>query len=656
MLDFVHDRYQIPTDLAAARSVLHWLLVATILVPCFVYLLNQYVAFSSTLNAISDEEFPKWQGALIFAAILIFFETVGGLKAVALTDVVQGMVLLFGCVMVWVFAIKYYGGINNIARKLPASHTMTMKDDAVIGSAEFWLVVGLQRALFPDYQSRVLAADGQRSLRYGTVILLVMPFLVQVGRERARCALALAPPSETVPFLTRARSFAQVPLGLLGLIGVDSHPDESANQVFARVIVDIIAEGGWSRFCGSLMLAASIAAIMSTADSILIEVSKIVTCDVFKPLLAAARHAGGGDGNAAFSERDERALTFLGYFCTTLLALLCVFFNDKDWDLSRMIMHQGVVLSAMGPTFLYGLYWPSMTGRHACISLVWGVTAGVYARLFATRAGHLIVVIAANFYLTAMSVVMDACSKRAHGGAEGGGKMQMCGHHFYVNTAWAVGILVYSAYYHPINGPITAWWRLTLGLVWVFVSVGIMIGDCLFYDDAVSDVSTFELPSMAPLASAPAGEETKAPPADDGGEGAGADGDAAPAAKPTKPMPAAKEPILYTKALLVAAVACMIVSLPWYLAKADGDGLIMGYPRWALTGLLLMGAAHLCMLGAVAFGWWPEPHANDVELHPKSAEERLFELKNNSSLTLDDDHNHVKATTIPVAYGEPKEA
>ena len=27
-----------------------------------------------------------------------------------------------------------------------------------------------------------------------------------------------------------------------------------------------------------------------------------------------------------------------------------------------------------------------------------------------------------------------------------------------------------------------------------------------------------------------------------------------------------------------------------------------------------------------------------------------------SSLTLDDDINHVKATTIPVAYGEPKEA
>ena len=61
VLDFVHDRYQIPTDLAAARSVLHWLLVATILVPCFVYLLNQYVAFSSTLNAISDEISTKYE-------------------------------------------------------------------------------------------------------------------------------------------------------------------------------------------------------------------------------------------------------------------------------------------------------------------------------------------------------------------------------------------------------------------------------------------------------------------------------------------------------------------------------------------------------------------------------------------------------------------
>ena len=118
--------------------------------------------------------------------------------------------------------------------------------------------------------------------------------------------------------------------------------------------------------------------------------------------------------------------------------------------------------------------------------------------------------------------------------------------------------------------------------------------------------------------------------------------------------PAAKEPILYTKALLVAAVACMIVSLPWYLAKADGDGLIGGYPRWALTALILMGGAHLCMLGAVAFGWWPERYDEKGQATPKMLQELV--AKNLSSLSLDDDHNHHKAGTIPVAIGETLEA
>ena len=48
-----------------------------------------------------------------------------------------------------------------------------------ISWAEFWIGVGFQRALFPDYVTRVMAADSQKTLRRANIILAIAPFVVQ---------------------------------------------------------------------------------------------------------------------------------------------------------------------------------------------------------------------------------------------------------------------------------------------------------------------------------------------------------------------------------------------------------------------------------------------------------------------------------------------
>merc|ERR1719191_724159 len=236
------------------------------MIPCFIYTWNQFVAFSNTVNALFS--IPKIVGSFGLCVILVAYEVVGGLRAVAWTDLLQGTVLMIGA-MAFLFVIgSVYGGLESVTESLlvtDPSHVTVMDSSGAIGWAQFWIGVGFQRALFPDYVARVMAADSEKTLRTAQLILLAMPF------------------------------FVQAPLCLVGLCGRVAHPDtENAKAIFSLVVLDVINSGFLGRIFGSLSLAASLAAIMSTADSCLIAVSHMITLDVLKPLV--------GDGE----ETDEQ--------------------------------------------------------------------------------------------------------------------------------------------------------------------------------------------------------------------------------------------------------------------------------------------------------------------------------------------------------------
>merc|ERR1719201_960211 len=165
-------------------------------------------------------------------------------------------------------------------------HVTVMSPEKSLSWAEFWIDIGFQRALFPDYVARVMAADSEKTLRTAQLVLLAAPF------------------------------FVQGPVMLIGLCGKVAYPDTAnPKTIFSLVVLDVINSGALGRIFGSLSLAASLAAIMSTADSCLIAVSHMVTLDVLKPLV-------GEEGDASAEEKDKKLLMF-GRGVTLLLALVC---------------------------------------------------------------------------------------------------------------------------------------------------------------------------------------------------------------------------------------------------------------------------------------------------------------------------------------------
>lgn len=77
-----------------------------------VYLVGQYTAISIVLIWVFGLE--HWQALLISGVIITAYTVIGGLYAVSWTGLVQGLILIFGVLLVSPFILSYAGGIEQI--------------------------------------------------------------------------------------------------------------------------------------------------------------------------------------------------------------------------------------------------------------------------------------------------------------------------------------------------------------------------------------------------------------------------------------------------------------------------------------------------------------------------------------------------------------
>ncbi len=80
-----------------------------------------FVTLTSSVNRVSG--FESVDGAylaclLMFAILVVFYTTLGGFRAVVWTDVLQGIVMVFGVLVLLALTIGQVGGLGNATRKL----------------------------------------------------------------------------------------------------------------------------------------------------------------------------------------------------------------------------------------------------------------------------------------------------------------------------------------------------------------------------------------------------------------------------------------------------------------------------------------------------------------------------------------------------------
>lgn len=333
------------------------------------FLLAQLLAMGHVVATLSGEALPFWAGVVGLGLVIVLYETVGGMRAVAWTDCAQGAMLLIGLIGILLAILPGLEGLSETSAWIIANEPAkaAVPEGAAIRS---WfstlLLVAFSAAVYPQAIQRIFAAKSARTLRNSLSVMAFLPFVTIL-------------PVFLVGILSLPR--------LSGLEGI------AADQVMPALLSIWAGESLWLRAMAILVLTGTIAAIMSTADSVLLSLSSILAKDIFgKTLLRGAS-----------SER----LTRLGKVVSWLVMLgLILFALSPRISLWGLIELKLEVLIQVSPLLILGVLWPGLTARAALAGLVVGtllaagLTLSGTGKLWGWHAG--VIGLAANLAVAAL--------------------------------------------------------------------------------------------------------------------------------------------------------------------------------------------------------------------------------------------------------------
>jgi SSS family solute:Na+ symporter len=272
---------------------------------------------------------PIW-GILIGCGIVITYSTVGGMRAVVLTDVIQFCVLAVGLPAALVFGIVKLGGFSAIKAAAPAGHFSIPAEGITIGAfLSLFLTFLLGETLVPPYVQRLFIAKDAGHTARGTMLsgIFSVPFFVITGAI-GLVALALDPeldPNLAMPYVIRTA----LPVGVRGVV-----------------------------------IAGIISIVMSSADSFLNGAATCCINDIVKPLR-----------KNPLSERHELLLAKL---TNCLVGILAVVFAVKISSILDILV------------YAYNFWAPIIVVPLAAVLLGFRVTrAGFFAGTLAGAVGTL---------------------------------------------------------------------------------------------------------------------------------------------------------------------------------------------------------------------------------------------------------------------------
>ena len=173
--------YITPADFVYHRFGSHPLRILCVALLCWGlanYVLEQLVAMGHGVEALSGGRMSFMQGVLLLVGVMLIYESLGGMRAVAWTDVVQGSLLLCGCAVILYTLVTVDGGLATAADGIRATTPAKLEGPDAQGLRSWvstLLMLGLGVALYPHAIQRIFAARDETSLRRSLGAMAFMP-------------------------------------------------------------------------------------------------------------------------------------------------------------------------------------------------------------------------------------------------------------------------------------------------------------------------------------------------------------------------------------------------------------------------------------------------------------------------------------------------
>lgn len=198
---------------------------AVVLVIAFTTIVSyQFRAGGYILNVITDGAISVEMGQALAAAFVILFTAIGGMIAVAHTDLPNGIIIVLACIIAVPFVVVTAGGFGAPAEVLPASHMLLISPEFgqypfLKGFSYFlatmFLLLGVQ-SMYQKFYSAKTAADAKKAVALWIVGTIVVETVVIVIAIYAASYLWNDPSIDPAAIvLHAARNMVPAPVGLL---------------------------------------------------------------------------------------------------------------------------------------------------------------------------------------------------------------------------------------------------------------------------------------------------------------------------------------------------------------------------------------------------------------------------------------------------------
>ncbi|OAN16685.1 sodium/panthothenate symporter [Photobacterium jeanii] len=284
------------------------------------------------------------QGLMLFAITVGLYTTIGGFRAVVMTDTIQGVMMIIGTIALLVGIVHAGGSLGELVTELhhidPALISPYGPDNFLSQPfmLSFWILVCFGVIGLPHAAVRCMSYKDSGSLHKGMVISTAMVAFLMLGMHLA---------------------------GALGraIVPDVASPDQIMPTLMMTVLPPTIA---------GIFLAGPMAAIMSTIDSQLIQASATLLKDLYLNYI-----------NPQAAERDdaEQRLPKLSLWVTGIFSALVFVaaLNPPDMLIWLNLLAFGGMQAVFLWPLVLGLYWKKASAVGALASMLTGLTT--YASL-----------------------------------------------------------------------------------------------------------------------------------------------------------------------------------------------------------------------------------------------------------------------------------
>ncbi|MGF9979080.1 sodium/pantothenate symporter [Viridibacillus arvi] len=328
LIDFLRERYQSKTVvIVSAVSIILFL---------FASMAAQWIGGARLIESLTGLNYSA--ALFIFAGAVLIYVIIGGFRAVALTDAVQGSVMVIGTIILLVATVIAGGGISNIMSDLVAENPNLVSPYGADRSltplyvSTFWILIGIGVIGLPQIAVRAMSYKNSKGMHSAIIIGTIALATVMFGMH---------------------------------LIGVLARPVlpgvEIGDKVMPLLTLKVLPP-----YLAGIVLAAPMAAIMSTVNALLILVSSTVVKDIYL--------------NYIKPTASDAQIKKASFYVTTVIGIAVVLVALRPPDLLiwlNLFAFGGLESVFLWP-IIFGLYWKTGNKYGAIASMIIGITSYIY--------------------------------------------------------------------------------------------------------------------------------------------------------------------------------------------------------------------------------------------------------------------------------------